>query len=407
MLLALIAFVAGVAAAPAVRVTVTGTSQTTEASNVVQQFEVFWQVWNLVSSNYVDRSKVNANVMTTGAIRGMLNTLDDPGHTRYLTQAEYISQENSLQGRFTGIGVSIEQRESSIVIQQVYPQSPAADAGVQLGDTILAINGKSTEGMSVGDASTLIRGPEGTTLTLDVRHAGGQASQTLTLTRKAIHLTSVEWQMLPDTQVADVAITSFSDGTAASLREALTAAKSRGATGYIVDVRDNPGGLLDESVAVTSLFLSTGTVLYQRDANGNETRYGVQSGAVDTTNPVVVLVNHNTASAAEIFAAAIRDNHRGQLIGTTTLGTGTVLSTYRLVDGSALLLGTLEWLTPDKQSLWRNGVTPTIAVTPPANTTMFRPETLEFPITPATVWGTQDPILAKGLEVLETAQAAK
>lgn len=406
VLVGLCSFGAGVVASPAVNATLGGVSATATTPAIAQQFQVFWQVWNLVSSNYVDTSKINVPQMTTGAIRGMLATLDDPGHTRYLTKNEYESQQNSLEGRFTGIGVSIEQRNNQIVVQQVFANSPAYLAGLKLGDVIVSIDGKSTTGLATGDVGNLIRGPEGSTVTLVIQHANDTAQQTVTLTRRPIRLDSVTWQMLPQTTVADIAIGSFSDGTAANVKAALAEAKKQGATRFIIDVRDDPGGLLDESVAVSSLFLSSGTVLVQRDAHGDEHRYLVQSGAVETSDPLVVLINHNTASAAEIFAAALRDNHRSQLIGSTTLGTGTVLSTYRLLDGSALLLGTAEWLTPNGQSLWKKGVSPDVSVDSPNGTVVLRPETLEFPNAPLPSLAQEDPTLARGLELVQTTQAS-
>ena len=398
----LISFSAGVWAAPAVRSLVDG--PVVAAPSVGQQFQVFWQVWNLVTENYVDHSKINPQQMTYGAIRGMLATLDDPGHTRFLTSDDYRNQENHLEGRLTGIGVAIESRANQIVIQEVYPDSPASDAGIQNGDVILSVDGTAVASMTADQVANAMRGPRGSTVRLSIRHANEQTARDLTLVRADVRLVSVRWQMLPGTTIADVAISEFNQGTTDSLRTAVLAAKAQGATRFIVDVRNNPGGLLDEAVSVSSLFLPSGKVLIQRDAHKHDDVYNVQPGAIATHDPLVVLVNHGTASAAEIFAAAIQDNHRGQVIGSTTLGTGTVLSTYRLLDGSALLLGTAEWLTPDGQSLWKRGVTPDVAITAPNGSAVLLPHTLDFPTTPAQLAGGNDPVLARGMQLVQEAQ---
>jgi carboxyl-terminal processing protease len=398
-LVVLISFGVGVWAAPAVR-GVVGAPES-GAPGMATQFQVFWQVWNIVLGNYVDHSKLDAEQMTYGAIRGMLATLDDPGHTRFLTRADYTNAENHLQGRFTGIGVVLTTSSGNVTVQEVYPNSPASLAGMQLGDVITTIDGKATAGMSSDAAATAMRGPRGSTVQLGVRHAGSSTVQTLTLTRSDIQLTSVRWQMLPGTPIADIAISEFNQGTTGSVRTAVTTAKAQGATEFVLDVRGDPGGLLDEAVSVSSLFLPSGKVLIQRDSHGHVQPFNVLPGAVDTADPVIVLIDHGTASAAEIFAAAIHDNQRGRLVGSVTDGTGTVLSTYRLLDGSALLLGTAEWLTPKGQSIWKQGITPDVTVALPAGRQAVTPTTLNFPTRNDQVLSNEDTVLVRGVQLLE------
>jgi carboxyl-terminal processing protease len=213
--------------------------------------------------------------------------------------------------------------------------------------------------------------------------------------------------MLPGADIADIAIGEFNQGTTSAVRNAVIAAKAQGAGAFVIDIRGDPGGLLDEAVSVSSLFLPSGKVLIQRDAQGHDQPFDVQPGAIDTSDPLVVLTDHNTASAAEIFAAAIRDNHRGDLVGDKTDGTGTVLSTYRLLDGSALLLGTAEWLTPDGQSIWKQGIAPDIAVSLPSGVQAIRPATLDFPTASSQVLGNTDTVLVRGIQVLQTATREK
>jgi carboxyl-terminal processing protease len=400
----LTSFSAGVWAAPVIRQGVGAPAISTPG--VAKQFAVFWQVWNIVTENYVDHSKLNAVQMIDGAIRGMLQTLDDPGHTRFLTSADYSSEENHLQGRFTGIGVVLTVRDGDLTVQEVYPDSPASQAGMQIGDVIVTINGKPSAGMTSDAGATAMRGARGSTVQLGVRHQGDTAVQALSLTRADIHLTSVRWQMLPGTQIADLAISEFNQGTTDSVRTAVTAARTQGAKEFVIDVRGDPGGLLDEAVSVSSLFLPSGKVLIQRDAHGHDQPFNVLPGALDTADPVIVLVDGGTASAAEIFAAALHDNHRGQLVGTKTDGTGTVLSTYRLLDGSALLLGTAQWLTPDGQSIWKQGITPDVVVSLPAGTQPIAPTTLSFPSSNAQVLTNSDAVLVRGVQLLQATAGA-
>lgn len=403
-LVVLVSFGTGVLAAPAVR-SIVGAPQL-GATGTATQFQVFWQVWNIVLGNYVDHSKLDAEQMTYGAIRGMLATLDDPGHTRFLTRADYTNEENHLQGRFTGIGVVLTTSNGNVTVQEVYPNSPASIAGLQLGDVISAIDGKTTSGMSSDAAAAAMRGPRGSTVQLGVRHTGSSTVQTLTLTRSDIQLTSVRWQMLPGTPIADIAISEFNQGTTDSVRTAVIAARGKGATAFVLDVRGDPGGLLDEAVSVSSLFLPSGKVLIQRDGHAHEQPFNVLPGAVDTTDSVIVLIDHGTASAAEIFAAAIHDNQRGRLVGSITDGTGTVLSTYRLLDGSALLLGTAEWLTPKGQSIWKQGIRPDVMVALPAGKQAITPTTLNFPSSNDQVLSNGDTVLVRGVQLLEAATAA-
>lgn len=396
----LISFSVGVWSAPAVR-SLLGISAGAPAGET--EIKTFWQAWSLVMQHYVDRQKIHPHQMEYGAIRGMLATLDDPYHTRFLTPKEFRQQEQSLQGRLIGIGVVLISRRGQIVIDEVYPQSPAAHAGLTLGDTILAVNDRSVQGMTITNVAQLIRGPQGTTVTVTIAPAGSTTTHTVTLRREPLHVASVRWAMVPGTPIADIAIHAFSMGTTSELHTVVRRAAAAGATAMLLDLRNDPGGLLDEAISAASTFLSSGTVLEERNAQGAVQRVTVEGAPLDTTAPLVVLVNHDTASAAEIFAAALRDNHRAIIIGTPTLGTGTVLSTFRLQDGSALLLGTQEWLTPRGTSLWLHGIKPNILVPLPKNDNPIFPATLAFPTRRSQLHTLSDPVLVRGLDVLEQA----
>ncbi|MCL4508049.1 MAG: S41 family peptidase [Chloroflexi bacterium] len=398
-LLCLCTYSLGVWSAPLVR-SLLGIETVTAGGG---QITVFNEAWSLVMQHYVDRSKINSNAMEYGAIRGMLTTLDDPDHTRFLTAKEYGQQEHELQGRVSGLGVVISGRSGQAVIDQVYPHSPAAAAGLQLGDRIVAVGGVSTSGLDPSKVAEMIRGPIGTAVALTIAPANGASVRTLSVTRQVIHAASVRWELLPETTIADFAVHNFSMGTTTELRTAVQQATAAGGKEFIIDLRNDPGGLLDEAVSAASAFLPSGTVLVERDAQGREQRIAVQGNPVDIATPIVLLVNRGTASAAEIFAAALRDNHRAELVGTQTLGTGTVLSTYRLADGSALFLGTQEWLTPDGTSLWRHGLTPDVVATLPPNIQPIFPGTLEFPRAQQQMQTLPDVVLERGISLLKNA----
>jgi carboxyl-terminal processing protease len=194
------------------------------------------------------------------------------------------------------------------------------------------------------------------------------------LTRARITVNNVTWQKLPGTTIAHLRIAGFSQGISRDLRQTLTEMQQQGVTGIILDLRNNPGGLLDEAVNTTSQFLSSGDVLLEKDAQGTTTHINVRSGGAATKIPMVVLINNGSASASEIVAGALQDAKRATLIGEATFGTGTVLQEFSLSDGSALMLAVQEWLTPNGRVIWHKGITPDQTVTIPATANILTPE---------------------------------
>jgi carboxyl-terminal processing protease len=205
--------------------------------------------------------------------------------------------------------------------------------------------------------------------------------------------------MVPGTDVALIRLSQFSANLNDDVITAIKSAQVNGAKRLILDVRNNPGGLLDQAIKVTSQFLPDGNVLLQEDAEGNRDAFEVKSGGVATEIPLVVLANRGSASSAEIFAGAIQDNERGQVIGETTFGTGTVLTPYELKDGSALLLGTSQWLTPDGRLIRKQGIEPDIVVEVPAGSNLLAPSEVET-LTVPELLNSEDAQLLKALEVL-------
>ncbi len=367
-----------------------------EPASVERAFTPFWQTWDLVQAHYVDRAAVQTTQLAYGATEGMLAALGDTGHTRFLTPQAYQREEQALSGQIQGIGAEIGLKNGQPTIVAPFPGSPAARAGIRAGDVIVAVDGKSVGGLDLTTIVQRIRGSSGTDVTLTVRHAGSDQNVTITVQRAEVHVPNVSWTRLPGTDVALVQLAQLAQGATNDLSAALQAARTAGATKVVLDLRNDPGGLRDEAVGVASQFLSGGNVLIERDASGHETLFPVKSGGVAVGVPLVVLVNAGTASSAEIVAGALQDHHRATLVGSTTFGTGTVLSTYVLADGSAVLLGTAEWLTPDGHQIWHKGITPDQQVALPSGVAPLAPEAAAR-LSPAQLAATDDVQLRRAL----------
>ncbi|HEU5228925.1 MAG TPA: S41 family peptidase [Ktedonobacteraceae bacterium] len=336
---------------------------------------LFQQAWNAVDQNYVDRKAVNYKQMSYAAIQAMVDSLKDKGHTRFLTPEQVQAENQQLSGTFTGIGIYLRQDPTTkqLIITSPIPGSPAEKSGLKHGDVIIAVNGVSTAGKDVAGVSTLIQGNEGTSVAITVQRPGTPQPLTFHVTRAKIQVPNVLMHYMPQSHIAHIQIVQFADGISSQLRDAVNQAKSLGATKIILDLRDNPGGYLNEAVNTASLFVKSGNVLLEQDSTGQRQPVPVNGNAIDTNITIVVLVNENSASAAEIVTGALQDNKRAIIIGQTTFGTGTVLQQYPLDDGSAILLGTQEWLTPNGHFIRDQGITPDITVKLAPNAAMLTP----------------------------------
>jgi carboxyl-terminal processing protease len=338
-----------------------------EPTELQEQFSIFWEAWELVERHYVDRSAVDSRQMTYGAISGMIDALGDDGHTRFMTPEEMALQSSDIMGRFYGIGAELGQRDGHPVIVAPMDGSPAEQAGIQAGDIIVEVDGQPVAGMSLDQIVRMIRGPEGVPVRLAVIHPGQMELVEITIVRAQIQVNPVSWAMIPGTDVAHLRLSAFNANANERLLQSVREIEAAGASGMVVDMRNNTGGLLDQAVLVTSQFLSGGNVVLEQDAQGNRRSIPVERGGIATDIPIVVLINRGTASGAEIFAGAMQDYQRGSLVGETTFGTGTVLSTFSLSDGSAMLLGTSQWLTPEGRQIWRVGIAPDEELPMPLN----------------------------------------
>jgi carboxyl-terminal processing protease len=322
------------------------------------------QTWSLVDQHYVDRKAVDYKQMSYQAIQAILNVLHDKGHTRFLTPADVQAENQQLSGTFTGIGVYLRQDPTTkqLIITATIPAAPAEKAGFKHGDIIVAVNGTSTAGKDVSGVSSLIQGKAGTSVSITVQRPATHQTLTIKVVRAEIKVPNVIMHYIAQDHIADIQVAQFASGVADQLKAALFQAKKLGATKIILDLRENPGGYLSEAVDTASEFVKSGNVLLDQDSSGNRTPYAVTGNTVDTTDPIVVLVNGDTASAAEIVSGALQDNHRAIILGDKTFGTGTILNEFPLSDGSAILLGTDEWLTPNGQFIRDIGICPNIQV---------------------------------------------
>ena len=304
----------------------------------------------------------------------MVDSLGDTGHSTFLTPQEYAAFQASLGDTVAGIGVMMADNAGVFTVTKVLTGSPAEAAGVKAGDVITAIDGTTTTGMSFDVLTSKIRGTAGTKVTIAVIHLGSTAP--VTITRANITVPLVEWGMVPGTHVADIALAEFSTGASDQLWADITAAKAAGATSIVLDLRGNPGGYAAEAQEVASEFMSSGTVYIEQDANGKNTNVMVDAARTRTALPLVVLVDHDSASSAEIVAGALQDSHRAlKIVGVATYGTGTVLQAFPLEDGSVIILGTSWWLTPAGHRIFGVGITPDQSVQLPTGVFPTDPST--------------------------------
>lgn len=352
----------------------TSSAQGTDATGIDQ--DLLEEALRIVQRNFVDPSRLDEENLTRGAIRGMVDALGDAGHTMYLTPEEVAAELEALDGRLTGIGVMVDSRSELPIVIAVFPDSPARQAGIRVGDLIVSVDGERADRLTINELLRRVRGEAGTTVVVGIQHADGTREE-LSIVRAEIEVPAVSWTLVPGTTIADVRLTQFQSGAADELRAAVRAAIDAGATGMVLDLRGNPGGIVDEAVRIAGTFLPEGTVVFQQqDRTEQREQVRTQGTPLAPDLPLVVLVDTASASSSEITAGALQDAGRARVLGTRTFGTGTVLNFFPLSDGSAIRLGVIEWLTPDGDAIYETGISPDIEVALPADGAMLTPEEL-------------------------------
>jgi carboxyl-terminal processing protease len=357
------------------------------------------EAWGVIRKAYVNPSAVTSKELSYGAIEGMVDALGDTGHSRFLRPGRVKRERDLTEGKLEGIGAQVQIKNNRVVVVAPIDGSPADRAGLRPGDAILRVNGKTLSGLSLDQAIDLIVGPANSSVTLTILRPDTGRTIDMKIIRSRITLRNVTWLRLPGTRVAHVRIAAFSKGVTKDLGNALTDIDQERLSGIILDLRNNPGGLLDEAVGVASQFLASGTVVLQRNSEGKITPMGVRSGGRALTLPMVVLVNGGSASAAEIVAGALKDAKRAPLVGEKTFGTGTVLEVFHLSDGSALMLAVDEWLTPGGRAFWHEGIAPDIEIPLPSEISLLIPEK-ERELSEKEILSSGDLQLLRGLDIL-------
>jgi carboxyl-terminal processing protease len=326
-----------------------------------QGFRTFWETWDILDREFNRQGPLDTQKMIYGAIAGMVRAVGDP-YTMFMepTQARYFDQD--LQGSFEGIGATLETVDGQLVVAELIPNSPAAKAGLQPGDVLLKADGKPLQDVTQSEAITIIRGPKGSQVVLQIHRPGQPEPFEVTVTRDTIEMPTVTYRML-DNGIAYVRLAEFNQQAATRLQEALRSLMANKPKGLVFDLRGNPGGYLHIAVQVASEFLRSGTlVVSEKDYDGKSSEYKAEAGGLALDVPLVVLVDGGSASAAEIVAAAIQETGRGILVGRTSFGKGSVQTTHTFGDGSALHVTVARWYTPKGKQLDGKGLTPEIAV---------------------------------------------
>lgn len=328
-------------------------------------FKLFWDTWDLVTKEYVDKKAIDPQKMYYGAIQGMVAAVGDP-YTVFLPPEAQKSTKEELGGSFEGVGIQLGfNKDKRLVVIAPLKDTPAEKAGVRAGDLILKINEKDTTGLSLPEAVTLIRGKKGTKVALQIYHEGEEKPTDVSLQRDMIVVKSVEFSSKTTPggkNVAYIKLSRFGERTFTEWSEAVSGALASSADGVLLDLRNNPGGFLDGAVFIGSEFIDKGDVVMQENAKGEKQGYKVNRAGKLLKLPLVVLINKGSASASEIVAGAIQDNKRGKLVGEQSFGKGTIQESQELPGGTGIHITTAKWLTPDGNWIHNKGLTPDIKV---------------------------------------------
>jgi len=336
-------------------------TQSIAADTTYEGLSNFTRVLDLVERNYVE--EVDPEKLTNSAIDGMLKTLDP--YSTYLSPERYRELEIGTSGEFGGVGMEVSEENGVLVVITPIEGSPAEKAGIKPRDQIIEIEGKSTHGMVVQEAVRLLRGPSGTPVKITIKREGEKEPRVVTLIRDKIIVKSVKSRLL-DNGIGYVRLVQFQDRTSQELRDAISGLEAQNGkqlNGLILDLRNNPGGLLSEAIDVVDEFIDTGLIVSVRGRTQDQTReyYATKKGSFQTF-PVVVMVNDGSASASEVVAEALQDSKRAVILGTKTFGKGSVQTIIKLEDGSGLKLTTAKFYAPSGRSINEVGVTPDIKV---------------------------------------------
>lgn len=338
------------------------------AAGTYESLKIFADALSIAQKNYVE--EVESKELIYGAIRGMLSSLDP--HSSFMTPDDFREMQVETKGRFGGVGIEITMRNGILTVVSPIEDTPAFKAGIKAGDVIARINGESTKDMNIMEAVKKMRGKPGTEVVLSIVREGEPELIDFTIIRDIIKIRSVKHKVI-DESYGYIRLTQFQERTASELRSALNKMtdETGGMKGLVLDLRNNPGGLLDQAVKVSDTFLSSGMIVYTDGRlESQKMRFYARKNGTEPDYPIVVLVNAGSASASEIVAGALQDTGRGLILGTKTFGKGSVQTILPLEDGSGIRITTARYFTPNGRSIQAEGIVPDLVVemiSPPGN----------------------------------------
>lgn len=321
----------------------------------------FLRAMSIVKNNF--DGKADNKVLFDGAIEGMVHALDDP-YSVYLDKEDFTKLSEMTEGSFGGIGIVFGKRGDDYVVISALADHPGALAGIKSGDIILAVDGAETAKMNMTDVADKIRGKQGTEVVLRLRTKDGEEKE-VKVVRKDIKAPSVGGQLLPNTKIGYIRITVFNEATGEDFKKTYEKLQAEGMEATILDLRGNPGGILDDGVAVAGMLVPKGPIVSLVYKNGD--KYVENSSLEQVKYPLAVLVDHGTASAAEIVAGAVKDTQAGKLFGVKTFGKGSVQGVYRIDNDTAVKITTARYYTPSGVSIHNVGIEPDVKIELPDN----------------------------------------
>ncbi len=364
-------------------------SQFTPPPGSETDFDAFWQAFNFIQDDFVNPgdTEVTTQSLVDGAIRGMVDSLGDP-NSEYMNPEEYPLFTDDIAGTVEGIGVVIHNNEDvgGIEIVNVLDGTPAAHAGLKIGDVFSTVDGADVLGVSQLELASKVRGPAGTTVKLTMLREGKPID--FSLVRARIDVPNVESHRIEGTDIGYIRLMQFTPQAREEIDSALKDLDTSSLSGLILDLRGNPGGLLDSAIDVASAFIKEGNVVTEDFGNDTQRNFAVNGNYDDIGVPLVVLVDERSASASELVSGALQDSHTATIIGETTFGKGTVQNIQNLVNGGGLRLTIARWLTPSGHWIHHVGITPDIIVNWDSETLDVAPE--------------EDPQLQAAIQDLET-----
>lgn len=337
-------------------IVITGLKNAETPEDIKEDFTIFWEAWNTLKTKHVNAEHVSDRIFIEGAIEGLAGALGDP-YTTYFNQSDSQKFNEDVKGAFGGIGAEIGLRNDQLIIIAPLKDTPAERAELKAKDRILAIDGKSTSGLTVEGAVKLIRGTPGTVVTLTIFRDDWERSREIEITREVIKIPTLEYEVEGQTLIVN--LYSFNENSESLFAGAIQAGLRQGAKSLVLDLRNNPGGYLDVAIRLAGWFLDRGSVVVkEKFASGEEELLRTYGNARLVDMPVVILINGGSASASEILAGALRDGRGIKLVGEKSFGKGTVQELVELSDGSLLKITIANWLTPKGTVIDKNGLEP-------------------------------------------------